>query len=102
MRVTADWHITNRSKSDFAVNELQRYLKQIGIDLPIGEGEPAIIVGLWSDLPDESIPPKPAGHDGYAIAITRHRIVIGGDNERGVIYGAVSYTHLTLPTTPYV
>ena len=87
MRITSDWHIINRSKGEFAVGELQKYLRQIGVDLPIAEGSPAIIVGLRSDLPNESLPPKSSGHDGYAVAVTSDKIVIAGDNERGVIYG---------------
>ena len=31
-----------------------------------------------------------------------HIFVIWVDNEAGVLARAVSYTHLTLPTTPYV
>ena len=85
MRVTSEWHITNRSKSDFAVGELQKYLAQIGVDLPISEGSSAIIVGLRDDI-DANLP-KASGHDGYAVSIAGDEIIIAGDNEHGVIYG---------------
>ncbi|MDH7480654.1 MAG: DUF4838 domain-containing protein [Armatimonadota bacterium] len=90
-----NWRIVNVSDGEvckFAAGELQRYLKEIsGCELPIGSGDgPAIVLGLRTDLSsdDDMLLPDPAvGFDGYALAITSDKIVVGGDNERGVVYG---------------
>jgi hypothetical protein len=85
---------------NWAATELQKYLQQIsGCKLPIAgrtRGKPGLAIGLRSDLsPDDraALPPRGEGYDGYAVAVvpatrkTPARIVIGGDNSRGVIYG---------------
>lgn len=96
----SDWRIVNASGGSkacaFAASELRDYLKKIsGAELPVTNetpGTPSIVLGLRGDLPDADIAPLPAaakGYDGFSIAIDRggNRIVIGGDNERGVVYG---------------
>ena len=94
----SDWHIIDVSSHDkvcrFAVEELRKYLKQInGYDFPPGaidESPYAIVVGLRGNIAtDEAVLlPKPAeGYDGYSLVITDTRIVVAGDNERGVVYG---------------
>ena len=94
----SEWSIANASGASevcaWTARELQRYLKQIGgADLPItgGTGDgPAIVVGLRSDLTKSDaalLPDSAEGSDGFAVSIDAGRIVIGGDNERGVVYG---------------
>ncbi len=95
------WGVENHSPGSkpvaFAVSELQEYVAKIaGTEIPSAEagGDGArIVVGLREDLPPkdrERLPPPATGSDGYAIAIGEtplgDRIVIGGDNERGVVY----------------
>lgn len=86
----SDYHKVCR----FAVDELRRYLKQInGCQFPpgyVGESPYAIVVGLRSDLPTDEATMLPAsveGYDGYSLLISENRVIIGGDNERGVLYG---------------
>lgn len=96
----SDWRIANIScGSDvcaFAANELRQYLAKIsGVELPVGAttgATPSILLGLRADLPEAeaSLLVEPAeGHDGFAITVDARskRIVIAGDNERGVVYG---------------
>lgn len=84
----------------FACQELQKYVRQMsGCDVPVVDAAakgPAIVVGTRDELAaaDKTLLPGPAkGYDGYSIAVTASgpgkaaRIVIGGDNGRGVIYG---------------
>jgi len=93
-----DWRIVNSSSdscvSRFAAEELQKYLTEItGRPIQIcasASNAPTIVIGLRADLSvaDRSLLPEPAkGYDGYALAISRDRVVVGGDNERGVVYG---------------
>lgn len=79
----------------FAAAELQRYIEQMsGCRLAIataGADGPAIMLGLREALAanvQANLPASAGGHDGYAIAIQPKRIVIAGDNGRGVVYGA--------------
>ena len=37
-----------------------------------------------------------------SVHLTRIYTRTGDDGTTGLLYGPVSYTHLTLPTTPYV
>jgi len=100
----SDWRIVCPPPAspaiDWAATELQSYLAQIsGCKLPIVKrvrGKPALAIGLRPELaPDDRalLPPPAKGYDGYAVAIvpatrkTPARIVIAGDNSRGVIYG---------------
>jgi hypothetical protein len=84
----------------WAAGELRRYVHQMsGCDLemvPSAGAGPAIIIGLRSKLSAEdqaALPPPAQGHDGYAVAIRGSdegesaRIVIAGENGRGVVYG---------------
>ena len=86
---------------NWAAKELQNYLQQMaGCKFPIlklARGKPALVVGLRRELLPEDralLPPAAQGYDGYAVAVapaTRKapaRIVVGGENARGVIYGA--------------
>lgn len=89
------WGIRNTSAESrvcaFAFEELRKYLKIIsGCPLSEGSGGPNIILGLREDLhpADEAGLPRPAeGFDGFTLAITAEKIVIAGENERGLIYG---------------
>jgi hypothetical protein len=85
---------------DWAVKELQKYLQRMALcKFPVvktSRGKPALVIGLRNEiLPEDRalLPPPASGYDGYAIAVrsatrkTPARIVIGGDNPRGVIYG---------------
>ena len=93
----SDWQVVNVTNGckvcAFAAEELRKYIERTsGCELPVagkvGDG-PAIVLGLRKDLPsDEALLPKQAkGYDGYALRIAEKRIIICGDNERGVIYG---------------
>jgi Domain of unknown function (DUF4838)/Glycosyl hydrolase family 67 N-terminus len=100
----SDWRIVSPSAAapglDWAAKELQKYIRQIsGCELPIAKrpgSKPVLIIGLRDKLSPADralVPPAALGYDGYAIAIqpsagkTPARIVIAGDNGRGVIYG---------------
>lgn len=95
---TSDWQIMNASPDSevcsWAAGELQKYIEKMSAcRLPIseGDGEPALVIGLRDDLPPEdqaALPKQAAGYDGYSIAITDKRIIVGGANERGAVYGA--------------
>lgn len=87
--------------TSWACQELKRYIREIsGCDLPVAEAAakgPAIVIGLREGLPAAEkalLPAAAKGYDGYSIAIRAAtadapaRVVIGGDNPRGVIYGA--------------
>lgn len=106
----SDWRIVSTSEQTagvpWAVAELRKYIRQMsGADLPASQQDeqgPAFVIGLRSDLPaaDQAALPAPAkGYDGYAIAILAgprpgeagsggraDRIIVGGDNGRGVVY----------------
>ena len=99
-----NWRITVAAADSPAVNwagtELQKYLQQMAsCPFPIAKdsrSKPVIVIGLRRQLSRkdrELLPPPAAGYDGYAVAVllatkkTPARIVIGGDNARGVIYG---------------
>lgn len=103
-RHATSWRIaiagTASPSADWAGTELQKYLQQMaGCKFPIAKDsqtKPVIVVGLRSALSAkdrELLPPSARGFDGYAIAVrpaTRKipaRIMVGGDNARGVIYG---------------
>jgi len=103
-RHTTDWRIAAPPPGSPGVNwgvtELQKYLQRMALcRFPVvktSRGKPAFVVGLRNEiLPEDRalLPPSAPGYDGYAIAVrpatrkTPARIVIGGDNPRGVIYG---------------
>jgi hypothetical protein len=95
----SDWRIRSSSADrvvSHAVAELRGYLKQLsGADFSVANDDDAkreIVVGLRGGLPADDqarLPVKKSGEDGYAIAIVDSppRIVIGGDNPRGTLYG---------------
>ncbi len=93
----SEWGIANASAESqvcsWAAGELQRYLERIGgVELPVANAAiegPAIVVGLRADLGDAAalLPAAADGHDGFAVYVGEGKIVIGGDNERGVVYG---------------
>jgi hypothetical protein len=70
-----------------------------GCKLPIlklSRGKPALVIGLRRELLPEDralLPPPAQGYDAYAVAVvpatrkTPARIVVGGENARGLIYG---------------
>lgn len=71
----------------FAAGEAVRYLEQIiGSELS-SDGELPIHVGLREKLGITDIPASIEGFDGYVLQVRSDRIVIAGDNERGVVYG---------------
>ncbi len=98
------WVIENHSRQNapvaFAAGELGRYLDETaGHQTHRGATKPGaarIVLGLRADLPtqERALLPKPEeGFDGYAVAITTSAEgtplwIIGGDNARGVVYGA--------------
>ncbi len=69
--------------------------------LPIAQGKRglAIVIGLRSELlpVDQALlPTRKEGHDGYAVVIKHNRlkpdrIVIAGDNDCGMVYGAYDF-----------
>lgn len=76
----------------FACSELKRYVEKISGARFGGASEPGaprtIQIGLRSALDATSGLPEPArGYDGYAISVRPERIVVAGDNPRGVLYG---------------
>ena len=100
----SEWRIASPSAAspgvDWAASELQKYLRQMtGCQLPITKragSKPAFVIGLRDKLSPADrglLPPSAPGYDGYAIAVqpaagkAPARIVIAGDNGRGVIYG---------------
>lgn len=94
----SDWRIVNMSDSSkvsaFAAGELRWYLAMVGgFELGFADAvdeTPSIVLGLRSDIcPSEAglLPPPAEGYDGFSLAITPNRIVIAGDNDRGVLYG---------------
>jgi len=94
----SDWRTINMSDSStvcaFAAGELRWYLAMIGgFELPFADAvdeTPSIVLGLRSDIcPSEagSLPEPAAGYDGFALSISENRIIIAGNNERGVVYG---------------
>ena len=100
----SDWRIVSPSATapglEWAAKELQKYIRQIsGCELPMTKrpgSKPAFVIGLRDKLSPADralLPPSAPGYDGYAIAIrpptgkTLARIVIAGNNGRGVIYG---------------
>lgn len=94
----SDWMIVEASPENevcrFAIEELRKYLLMVSgcefITAHDAGDYAAITVGLRSDLRPEDLALLPAsmkGHDGYSLAIEENRIVVAGDNERGVVYG---------------
>jgi hypothetical protein len=93
------WRVNSPSKDrvvEYAVGELRFYLARIsGTEFSLVDGdrtEPEITVGLRMDLTPQdqaSLPTRRDGADGYAIAVVDAppRIIIAGDNPRGVVYG---------------
>ena len=100
---TTSWHITMPPDGglsvQFAGAQLQSYIRRMSAcQLPVSterrEGS-AIVIDLRENLDAADralLSPPAAGYDGYAMAVRggvgqADRIVIGGDNERGVLYG---------------
>jgi hypothetical protein len=75
----------------FAVEELVRYVALMsGATLPVAGGEVAgvtVHVGQRDHLGIADLPPSRDGYDGYVLHATADRIVVAGDNGRGVLYG---------------
>jgi hypothetical protein len=77
----------------FAVAELRRYLRLItGVDLPdaeTGDSTVAVHVGTRPALAPvlASLPAPAQGFDGYVVEVTADRVVVAGENSRGVLYG---------------
>jgi hypothetical protein len=76
----------------FARDELRKYVAQMsGVRLGDTERDWArlvIVLGVRSDLKTgATLPAAKPGFDGYSILIEPKRIVIAGDNPRGVLYG---------------
>ena len=77
----------------FAVAELRRYIHQMSGAhlatatspcslLPIHVGTRAVLEQRLTDLPA-----SPVGYDGYVLEVRPDRVVVAGDNSRGVLYG---------------
>lgn len=97
------WTVENASPASkpatFAAEEMRRYLEATsGTEARIGTAasdQPRVVVGLRRDLdPDDArhLPEPATGYDGYAVAIRNHAEarpvwIVGGDNERGTLYG---------------
>ncbi len=74
----------------FAANELTKYIHRMsGAGLTItGTNSPnTVTLGLRKDLKITGLPAPKPGYDGYSILVEATRIVIAGDNPRGVLYG---------------
>jgi len=76
----------------FAGSELIRYFEKISDAQPQRTSRPdephTIQIGLRSALKLQAqFPPPKPGYDGYALVVTTERIVVAGDNPRGVLYG---------------
>ncbi len=78
----------------FAGQELARYVRAMtGYTLTggaVSATQPAILVGLRGELPAAAaanLPAPASGYDGYSLVIEPARIVIAGENGRGVLYG---------------
>lgn len=101
----SNWRIASPSldkpEARWATGELQKYIRRMsGCGLLIVEDaatSPTIVVGLRESLApsDQALLPAAAkGYDGYAVAVRAEnngcpaRIVLAGDNSRGMIYGA--------------
>ena len=100
-----NWQICNVSStckvSVWALGELKRYLGKItNCDFPVSTKEasetrfPAVFLGLRVDLPAalSACLPEPAkGYDGYTLSLAGDKVVIAGDNERGIVYGVYEF-----------
>ena len=59
-----------------------------------GNGQPAIIVGLNRQLEGLAanllapLPPAPQGNEGFRVAVTRNVVVVAGNSDRAVVFGA--------------
>lgn len=88
-----DWHIKLSDDAGhverFAASELAKYVEKIaGAQIKIGaSGKKTILLGLRKQLANNDLPAPKAGADGYALSVSSDRIVIAGDNARGVLYG---------------
>lgn len=73
----------------FAAAELRKYVRRMtGVALAETSeaGAQTIHVGVRADLGDASLPPPKPGFDGYSISVSSERIVLAGENPRGVLY----------------
>jgi len=88
-----DWHIQLSPHAgpveQFAAEELCRYFHKItGAELSMTQGgKKIILLGLRKDLPAEALPTPKKGADGYTLSVSPDKIIIAGDNPRGVLYG---------------
>ena len=59
-----------------------------------GNGQPAIVVGLNRQLEGlaanllAQLPPAPQGNEGFRVAVTRSVVVVAGNSDRAVVFGA--------------
>ncbi len=93
----SEWRIECVSKGSpsvkFAVEELRTYIRRMSrCELPITDSPSKgsrIVVGKRRDLlaSDQSILTSPQGYDGYTLVVAPARIIIAGENDRGVLYG---------------
>jgi len=74
----------------FAADELTEYTRQMtGVALERTEdpsATPLIVLGTRSGIRKVELPAAKPGFDGYAISVSPDRIVLAGDNPRGVLY----------------
>jgi len=88
-----DWHIELSDHAGpverFAAGELVKYVEKItGARLKIAaSGKKTILLGLRKNLAANGLPQPKKGADGYALSVSSLRIIIAGDNPRGVLYG---------------
>ena len=77
----------------FAAEEFGRYIREMsGARLRPGADPDAVrtvVIGLRGrlDLRNSPLPAPKPGHDGYSVFVGPDRIVVAGDNPRGVLYG---------------
>lgn len=88
-----DWHVQLSPHAGpverFAAEELRTYFQKItGAQLPTAQGgKKAILIGLRKDLGSHALPHSKKGADGYVLSVSADRIIIAGENPRGVLYG---------------
>lgn len=76
----------------FAAAELVQYVEAMsGARLPVHEaavtGALSVHVGLREQLAVDGLPDPRDGFDGYVLHVDQTRVVVAGDNPRGVLYG---------------
>ncbi len=86
-----DWRLCaagSGSVERFAAEELADYFHRItGAKLSNTSGRKTIFLGLRGQLSAHNLPQPKKGADGYTLVIASDKIVVAGDNPRGLLYG---------------